>query len=615
MPLPFRPQNPVRRVIAYILLVLVTIAGIFVLRQGHETQAAILREKDRATLAAELTGSLEKAGLKDIQMIAALDDSRLADLASMLQMSPRERLQRLFQSQKPAAYDALSHHFTMLSVRDAALPPQEAFEIIAPQEARLSEASRVEIYHALSAKALTSGDADLAAIIIQHGFDMTRAGLDALQNLVAAFRQADRPVSAYRSTQEWLRHHRDTLAMAEREKAEKLQFDLAMESGHPDEALNACLKSLRGYRDHEPLNEGLLMRAHQAALTASRSKEVLPFMQRFVAEFPEAKLEWWMLSKTAAQNPARASSYREWVRRTADVADRNVLAEDAYFYHLRLAAMGDVSYLDRFYPLANYLNRVEECTQVLQSLPERPDGTSIQVRLARLIAANGKPDHALRLFNEWLRLHPSDDAVRLDLVSVMEETGDRAGAIQRLDEWRARAPENRAVGKKLALYSLRAGHHEKALSLLDELSDEDFDTELISGYEIVAEGLESYASLLRALRLGLERNPRHAGKIYLRMAHVAHHLDSADAALQVMREAVSRLPAKTALRLELGSLLIEGGRLDEALREMSHPSLTGHPGREAVIALATRQRQATIAQTEIRKAEPVRAAAGVENIP
>jgi thioredoxin-like negative regulator of GroEL len=338
-------------------------------------------------------------------------------------------------------------------------------------------------------------------------------------------------------------------------------------------------------------------------------------MKRFVAGLPEAKMQWWDLVKTAARNPDRVTRYREWVRRTADIADRNIIAEDAYFYHLRLAATGDVSYLDRFYPLANYLNRVEECMQVLQSLPQQPDGVPMQVRLARLIAANGKPDHAMRLFNEWLRLHPTDSAVRLDLISLMEETGDLAGAIQRLEEWLAGDPENHEANKKVAAFYLRSGHYEKALQRLNSLDDGVFDEELIAGYELAAESLDAPVSQLRALRLSLARGARVSAETYLRMARLADRAHGPDEALAVLRDGVLRMPSNTALRMQLALQWADSGRYDEALRELSHPAMAGHPEKDAMIAFATKRNQSIIAQTEIRKAVPAGATAGVENIP
>jgi thioredoxin-like negative regulator of GroEL len=598
------------------MLTVVLLAGVMVLREDRAAQADLLMRRDLDLLKAELAGALGMADARTADMVRSLDEGRTGELASLVRMTPRERLQRIFHPAKPMPYDALTHCLTTMSVKDAAaLPADEAFEMIAPQEIRLPALARSQIYDVLTTNALTAGNADLAAVIIQHGFDMNRADLETLRRLVATFRQASRPVSAYRSTQEWLRLHGESLDSDQLEMAEQLEFGLAMESGHPDEALNTCLKSLKAFRDHEPLNESLLDRACQAALITPRSKEVLPFMKRFVAGLPEAKMQWWDLVKTAARSPDRVTRYREWVRRTADIADRNIIAEDAYFYHLRLAATGDVSYLDRFYPLANYLNRVEECMQVLQALPQQPDGVSIQVRLARLIAANGKPDHAMRLFNEWLRLHPTDNAVRLDLVSLMEETGDLAGAVQRLEEWLAGDPENHEARKKVAAFYLRSGQYEKALQRLNTLDDGAFDAELAAGYELAAGSLNAQASQLRALRLSLALGARASAETYLRMERLAGQAHGPEEALAVLRDGVLRMPTSAALRMRLALQCAGSGRYDEAMRELSHPVMIGHPDKDSMIALVTKGKQSIIAQTEIRKAQPAGTAAGVGNIP
>ena len=534
----------------------------------------------------------------------ALSAERLDSLDLLAAITPRERLQRIFDPRDPLPVDVFTHLFVILAVADfKSLPTEEAFEIIAPRERLIPSGAREALYAFMAKNAVAEGERDLSAMILQHAFDMERSGWPAMRMLVAAFRHANRPVSAYRSASDWLKLHREQMDPNCRDEADTLVFDLALESGHPEEALDECLRQLRQAGEKAPVPRVLLDRAWQAARLCGRTKEILPWMKKFTAAFPEAKLSLEQLKAAARAKATSLEDYSLWARRTGEIADMNQLASDASYYYERLLVLGAHDVLDRCYPLAIYLKRVPECMALLRSLDPLPDGRTAQAALARVIAANGKPETARGFYEEWIAAHPQDREMRREFCALLAGMTDRAAAVLALEAFLRDFPGDAPAIRKLASLRLRAGEHEAALRDLDQLAEDGFDAASAREYVSLAESLDRAGSLLRALRVCLSFDAESAPRTFLRMADVARHTDGAEAALDVLREAVARLPGKASVRLALASALLEEGQTEAALAAVTDDSVeSSAQGRE--IAAEARARAQTIARSEIRRAQP-----------
>lgn len=534
----------------------------------------------------------------------ALTPERLASLDLLATITPRERLQRVFDPRDPLPVDVFTHMFILLAVADfKSLPTEEAFEILAPHERMIPSGAREALYSFMARNAVAEGERDLSAVILQHAFDIERSGWPAVKQLVAAFRHANRPVSAYRSASDWLKLHRDRIAPEGRDEADALVFDLALESGHPDEALDECLRQLREHDAKAPVPRVVLDRAWQAARLCGRTKEILPWMKKFTAAFPEAKLPLEQLKAAARAQAASLADYRLWARRTGEIADMNALASDASYYYERLLVTGELDVLDRYYPLAIYLKRVPECLALVRSLDPLPDGRSAQAALVRMIAANGKPETARGSYEEWIAAHPRDREMRREFCALLAGMTDRAAAVLALERFLRDFPGDAPATRMLAAVRLRAGEHEAALRDLDQLDEDGFDAATASEYAALAESLDRPESLLRALRVSLSFDAPAAPRTFLRMAEVARHATGPAAALDVLREGVARLPGKATVRLALASALLEDGQAEAALAAATHDSLKSRPEAREIAAEALASAR-SIARSEIRRAQP-----------
>ena len=538
------------------------------------------------------------------ERLAALTPEELDALDLLMVLTPRERLQRILDARDPRPVDVFRHMFILLSVADLkALPTDEAFEIIAPNEMLIPAGAREALYAFMANNAVTEGERDLSAVILQHAFDMERSGWPAVRQLVAAFRHAERPVSAYRSANDWLKLHREQLPAETLAEAEEIVFALALESGHPDEALNECLRQLAGLGGKLPVPQIILDRAWQAARLCGRTKEILPWMKRLTAAFPEATQTLEQLRSTAKTPSKSLADYRLWARRAGEAADMSALASDASYYYERLIVMGELDVLDRLYPLAIHTRHVPECLALLRSLDPLPDGGSALLALGRLIAANGTASAAISFYEEWLATHPRDRETRREYCALLAGTGERAVAVLAFEKFLRDFPGDAPAIRKLAALRLRAGQHEAALRDLDQLAETDFDAATAGEYRSLAEALDRPESLLRALRVGLRFDAKDAPRTFLQMAGLARHTSGPEAALDVLREAVSRLPDKATPRLALATALMEEGRHEAALAAVAHDSVRSRPEAREITAEAL-ARSRDLARSEIRKAQP-----------
>lgn len=565
-------EAPSSRVLTLPVITLIALGaitlGLFLLPSPARIHERIENSRRCALITPVLAEARFEDGRSPTEALLALPATRLDALEHLSQLPPQEQLSRLFDTQKPVKYDAFVHAFTLAAVRNVeAIAPAEAYALIGPKSQEIPEKQRLEVFDALVTQALASSQPGLAAEILRQSCRASTSTWATVKHMISASRASGSQAQAVEELRKWMAGHKGNLDAAQRVEAGSLRYTLALEANLPSEALDECLKELNHHPGITTISPDLMERMHRAAALAGRTKEILPWIESYLASFPEAALPWQDLVKTASTD-----SYKLWVKRAADIADGNLLADKAYAHHQRLVAMGDTSCLDRLLPLSTHLGRSEETAQVMQAIEQRPGNEKLSLQSARIMALNGRSEQAAGLFEEWIAAHPKDRDAAYELASLKETTGDIATAVAAIEKFLRAFPADAPAVKKLAALRIRNGQPQAALRELDGLRETDFDAETLDSYAMLSESLDRPDSLQRALRISSNDPARATPALYIRMSEIAQQTrQDEEAPLLVLREGIKRLPQSPSIRVRLASLLLERERYDEALNEALHP--------------------------------------------
>ena len=535
-------------------------------------------QKDK--LCARITPVLAEGRFSDgrtpAQALRDLPAERLAALAELVRLSPREQMRQIFDASKALPYDAFTHAFVLAAIRYVGtMSAEDALNIVVPASSRIPDDERVEILQLIAINGLATSQPDVAAEALRQACRSSSSDWSTVQDMIRTSRWAGRQAFAIDSIQAWMSRWESRLEPVQRTEAFKLSYSLALEAGLPGAALDACLDELKRQPEITSACDDLMENAHRAAVLAERSKDILPWLESYLSSFPEARLSWQEVLKSTEADPAGHASYKKWVKRTAEIADWNLLPEKAYAHHQRLLAMLDLSALDRFLPLSNHLGRGEETADLLEAISPYAGSGSLRIHAARLIAANGKTDEAALMFEEWVKGHPADRNAAFELACLREATADTGTAIAAFENFLRSFPSDPAATKKIVSLRIRHGQPEAALRELDHLKESDFDPDTLENYTMLAESLDRPESLLRALAI-LSRNPGDHAELYLRMSEVSRQdYKDEEKPLAILSEGISKMPASPSLRIEHATLLLDQERFDEALTEMLHPAVKG----------------------------------------
>jgi tetratricopeptide (TPR) repeat protein len=572
-------QQPTR-VLSYRVLALVVLGGMGIAFCLIPSQRELLNRVRKDRLCATITPVLAEGRFSDgrtpTQALRELPAERLAALAELVRLSPRDQLRQIFDPGKTQRYDAFTHAFVLAAIRFvAAMPPADALKIIVPASSTIPDDERVEIFQLIATNALATSRPDVAAEALRQACRSSASEWRTVQDMVSASRWAGHNSVAIDSVRAWMARWESRLDPAQKSEAFNLSYSLALEAGLPGAALDACLDNLKRQQAITQESEGLMESAHRAAVLAERSKDILPWVESYLSSFPEARLSWQEILKSIELDPSSHASYKKWVKRAAEIADWNLLPEKAYAHHQRLLAMLDFSALDRFLPLSSHLGRGEETADLLEAISPYAGTESLRIHTARLVAANGKIEDAALMFEEWIKGHPDDRKAAFELACLREATADTATAIAAFEKVVRAFPGDPAAIKRIVSLRIRQGQPEAALRELDNLNESDFDPDTRENYTMLAESLDRPESLQRALGF-LSRNPKETTpELYLRMAEVARQYSDEGKPLAILREGISKMPASPSLRIEYATLLLDQERFDEALTEMLHPVVKG----------------------------------------
>lgn len=498
---------------------------------------------------------------------------QLTFISQISRLTPRERLRHIFNPVKHIEYDVFIHHFVITAVQYVdVIGPDEAFALLAPKSARIPAPFRLQLLRLLARNALATSKPEVAVRILREACTTDDADWQTISSLVDTERWNQRPEEARAALKSWLEKHSKKLDPQLYDTANEMLFTLALEANVPGEALDSCLRDLAQLGSNETIPEPLMEQAFRAAEYAGKTREILPWIERYLSSFSEDRIAWPDLLKQTQSQAASDPAYLLWTQRAAQVADWNNVTDRALHHHLRLIALNVISSLDRYLSLSAYLGRNEEAARLLSALGPVKDREDLQLTLARLKASNGEPQAAFKLYTEWIARHPDDHDARWEHACLHEALTLSSDSIKTFTHLLTDYPDDvRAAQRAVSLMNSHGQHHE-SLQRLDALDEASFNADMIEDYTLLAESLDQPQSLMRALRIKIGCSHPPLASDYLRLAEIARSSESTDASVKILAEAIEKLPSAPALRSQIAAMLLREERYDEAVTAAMHPA-------------------------------------------
>ncbi|MFZ4763573.1 MAG: hypothetical protein ACOYMN_01365 [Roseimicrobium sp.] len=524
----------------------------------------------------QLVSSLSAHGRMDEAKEAELrrmPGSRLAALARLFRLTPREQLHAIFR-ERAASYDLLTHGLVLAAVRYVdVVAPREALEILRPSLGTLPEAYQADVLDLLGTNAHAVSDPALAAECYRLACQTPAASWPTVERMVQTFRWQSRQHEAAQLLASWLKSQAAALETGVRQKARDLEYLLSLESGQPSLAFDNSLAELRALPEGQAPPREMVERAVQAATFSGRGGEVLPWVEKFVRTMPDWDIPWQALPTKHREQPSRFSELGAWWTRMARLADWGRLPDAAFGWHLRAAALGSVESLDRCLTLHAWLGRTEECAELLGALGAVPGREDLGAVLPRLLGVLGREKEALALFGKWLEQHADDHATRYAFACMLEDIGSDADAAKHLAELLRRQPDHSGALLKQSTMLVRQKRFADALALLAGASEAAHNEETLEAYAALAESLGEHEARLRALRLILGKVPSPAPAHYLAMADTALSTQEPQRVRGILEEGIRRFPDEVPLRLMQADWLARAQEYEAALAVLMHPSM------------------------------------------
>jgi predicted Zn-dependent protease len=531
----------------------------------------LFKDKQYERVVAVLQDDVHGMKMGEMSGLRHLDAAQLTALSRLLNLTPREQLHAIFTAKNPPQYDAYIHNIVLSVVRYVdVLPPQEAYDIIAPACHRVPEEFRISLLLTLAHNGISIGRPDLAADCLGLASRCVAASWDIAREMVQYHRWSGRPGLAARQLRAWLVLHRTGLPADQREEAQELSITLALEDGKPGDAFDLCLLELKDSAKGS-LSPRLMNAALAIAPQANRTREMLPWLGRALQELPLAKLSLKDLRERFSADPHAFDNSIAWAALYARWSDWDNQFDKAFDYHLRLAVLGSPVSRDRCIELYDHLGRVEECCEMMLTLGDVAGHPELSLLLARQLAELGRDDEAKVRFDAWIKTHPEDRQAQFDFAALLEDMGDEAASRKALTQMVAAFPNDAPAIKRLANACIRDADYASALALYERLPTTEHDHESLENYAMVAESLDAYAAELRALELKAATQP--SVEVYLDLAETASYLGDSQKSLEVLQNGLSHLPDSAQLRIALANQHLHDEEPDEALKVLTQSSL------------------------------------------
>ena len=528
----------------------------------YERVVAVLRDDSHGMSATEVNG------------LRQLEAGQLTTLSRLLNLTPREQLRTIFGPKSTLEYDVFVHNIVLAAVRYVdVVEPQEVFDLLTPVMERVPEDMRMQLLRTIAHNAHAVGRPGLAASALKLACQCSTADWPLLHEMAQSYRWSGNPAEAADMLRGWLVTHRHKLSPAEHDESRDYAFNLALESGRPGYAFDICIEELQDVGEGKPIPAKLMETAVTLALQSSRTKDLVPWLARFVNALPASKMSITELHNEHAKDAARHADYRRWATMLAHWSDWNSEFDSAFEHHLRLAVMGDPESRDRCVALCDFLGRTEDCCEMLLTIGEQSAKPELALVLASQLGELGRDDEARPRFEAWLRSHPRDRKAHFDYACLLEDMGDEAASRKAFEVMLRAFPDDVIAMKRLATACIRDADYRSALDIYGRIPENAHDPESLESYAMTAESLDDHAAEVRALRLTAKLTPQPTTEIYLDLAEAASYLPDSESSIDVLHEGLARLPDSTQLRIALANHYLHAERPDEALTALASDNL------------------------------------------
>ena len=252
-----------------------------------------------------------------LMSIAFLADDRLALVDQWLSLAPMKQLREITIQDSPMLRDAGSLRDSLLlgwlGQGGKGTSTAEAHLMIAASGNRFDDTMRLYAFETLAARARSQRDLETAMDILERAIDTPGAKWNLTRTYVQIARERNQPAAALTSISEWLKAHGKDTPSADLAEARELQTYYLLRLHRSEEALSIHLDRLSNTPLEDPqfitiLNHGLM-----SARTCGQPTQILPWIEKLLATYPEHKLPPAKLLTHAEIDP----EYSHWLREYA----------------------------------------------------------------------------------------------------------------------------------------------------------------------------------------------------------------------------------------------------------------------------------------------------------
>lgn len=551
-----------------VLLLLVTSIGAsywLVPRQDQLVERLFL-DKQYDRMAEYLRTGLSDSASYKASDIRHLSADQLTLLSHLMRLTPREQLNVIFSRERTPQYNRIIHGVAMAAMRYIdVIPPDEAWRLVQPHLARIDGRQQLEICQLLATNSLALRKPAQAAEILAHAARLPEAGWPACRNMVLSFRWSGQTAAGVKELDAWIKAHQKGASADDFKQANTLGREMALESGDPSLAFDFCVNELSALPQTATIPAEMMKAAYDLAMQSSRTRDLVPWLSRYVAVLPESRVDWKTLHEQAAKTPDVIADFMNWAGLLAKFYDWNSDFEHAFDTHYRLAAAGSLESLDRCLQLSDFLGCDEETAQLLETVKPFKEREGTVLVLARLLASLGRDEDSQKLYEAWISAHPDDRTANYEFACLLEDMGDEEASMNALADLVRRFPGDVQGVKKLAEARIRASRYPEALALYASLQAGDHDSQTLENYAMLAESLDDHVQLHHALQLTVKSQEKPSVETYLDLAEAASYLDDPTIQTDGLQDAIARIPGSARLHLALANAWIRSEDYEQAV--------------------------------------------------
>lgn len=397
-----------------------------------------------------------------LMSIAFLADDRLALVDQWLSLAPMKQLREITIQDSPMLRDAGSLRDSLLlgwlGQGGKGTSTAEAHLMIAASGNRFDDTMRLYAFETLAARARSQRDLETAMDILERAIDTPGAKWNLTRTYVQIARERNQPAAALTSISEWLKAHGKDTHSTDLAEAHELQLQHLLQLHRSEEALSIQLNRLSHTPPEDPGFQTILNHGLMSARTCGQPTQILPWIEKLLATYPEHKLPPAKLLTHAEIDP----EYSHWLREYAAFADGALPQQSALEACLRLAATGEPSALARICFLAEESKRSAQAIDFLGKALTHPALSPTLLALAQSAPL------ARRIVIESLRQEPKNRDLHFS--ATLAEAAAKPGSASSL--WQAylkRFPGDTAAARRLIQSHLAAHQPDLALRVFEDL--------------------------------------------------------------------------------------------------------------------------------------------------